>query len=74
MPLTARVRSAVADIYRKLPRDVFLRTGDAVHLLSAREQGLTEIYSNDRHLLGAASYVGIKGLDVIQRADAVEAS
>ena len=72
LPLTARVRSAVAGIFRKLPRDVFLRTGDAVHLLSAREQGLTEIYSNDRHLLGAASDVGIKGLDLIQRADAAE--
>ncbi len=30
------------------PRDVFLRTGDAIHLLSAREHGLTEIHSNDR--------------------------
>ena len=70
LPLTARVRAAVADVYRKLSRDVFLRTGDAVHLLSAREHGLTEIYSNDRHLLAAAPRVGMKGRDVIQCADA----
>ena len=47
------------------PRDVFLRTGDAIHLLSAREHGLTEIYSNDRHLLAAAPHVGMRGRDVI---------
>ena len=47
------------------PRDVFLRTGDAVHLLSAREHGLLEIYSNDRHLLAAAPHVGMRGRVVI---------
>jgi predicted nucleic acid-binding protein len=65
LPLTARVRAAVADVYGKLSRDVFLRTGDAVHLLSAREHGLTKIYSSDRRLLAAAPHVGIEGRDVI---------
>lgn len=67
LPLTARIRAAVADAFGKLSRDVFLRTGDAVHLLSAREHGLTEIWSNDRHLLAAAPHVGMKGLDVLVR-------
>ncbi len=70
LPLTAGVRAAVADVYGRLSPDVFLRTGDAVHLLSARELGLTEIYSNDRHLLAAAPHVGMTGLDVIQPPDA----
>ena len=74
LPLTARIRAAVADVYGKLSRDVFLRTGDAVHLLSAREYGLTEIYSHDRHLLEAAPHAGVKGLDVIRGADALERS
>ncbi len=65
LPLTGAVMDAVADTYGGLPPDVFLRTGDAVHLLSAREHGLTEIYSSDRRLLAAAPYVGMTGLDVI---------
>jgi len=65
LSLTARVRAAVTDVYGKLSRDVCLRTGDAVHLLSAREHGPPEIYSNDRHLLAAALHVGMRGRDVI---------
>ena len=74
LPLTTAVMTGVADTCGSLPRDVFLRTGDAVHLLSAREHGLTEIYSNDRRLLAAAPYVGMTGLDVIGGADAPEGS
>lgn len=51
---------------RNLPGEVFLRTGDAVHLLSARARGLTEIYSNDRHLLRAAPHLGLAGRDLIE--------
>ena len=65
LPLTSAVMTAVADTYGSLPRDVVLRTGDAVHLLSAREHGLRQVYSNDRRLLAAAPYVGMTGLDVI---------
>ena len=50
----------------RLPSEVFLRTGDAVHLISAREHGFQEIYSSDRHLLAPAPHVGIAGLDVIR--------
>ena len=65
MPLTSAIMAAVAGTFASLPRRVILRTGDAVHLLSARERGCKAIYSNDRHLLAAASYVGIEGRDVI---------
>ena len=64
LPLTTAVMTAVVDAYGNLPRDVFLRTGDAVHLLSAREHGVNEVYSNDRHLLAAAPYLGLTGRDV----------
>ena len=64
LPLTTAVMTAVVDAYGSLPRDVFLRTGDAVHLLSARDHGLDEVYSNDRRLLAAAPYLGLTGRDV----------
>ena len=66
IPLSSAVITAVADAFRSLPRNVFLRTGDAVHLLSARAHGFTEIYSNDAHLLRAAPHVGLSGRDVIE--------
>ena len=65
VPLTTGIMNAIARTFASLPRQVFLRTGDAVHLLSARECGCTEVYSNDRHLLAAAPHVGITGFDVI---------
>jgi len=65
IPLSAAVTTAVVDLFRHLPSDVFLRDGDAVHLISAREHGFQEIFSSDRRLLAAAPHVGVTGEDVI---------
>ena len=61
IPLSSAIIEAVEDAFRNLPRDVFLRTGDAVHLISARAHGFAEIYSNDKHLLRAAPHLGLMG-------------
>ena len=65
IPLSVAIMGAIADTFASLPRRAFLRTGDAIHLLSARERGCTAVYSNDRHLLAAAPHMGIAGRDVI---------
>ena len=65
LPLSVPVMAAIVGTYSNLSRRVFLRTGDAVHLLSAREFGCTAVCSNDRHLLAAAPHVGVAGRDVI---------
>ena len=65
-PLSATTMNAVADTFVGLSGDVFLRTGDAVHLVSARAFGCAVVYSSDRHLLAAAPHVGMTGRDVIE--------
>lgn len=43
------------------PRDLFLRTADAVHLTTAHEMGERDVWTNDRRMLAAAAYFGLTG-------------
>jgi predicted nucleic acid-binding protein len=46
------------------PRDLFIRTADAVHLATAHEAGERDVWTNDRHMLAAAPYFGLTGQSV----------
>ncbi len=46
------------------PRDLFIRTADAVHLTTAQEVGERAVWTNDRHMLAAATYFGLAGRSV----------
>ena len=46
------------------PRDLFIRTADAVHLTTAQELGERVVWTNDRHMLAAAAYFGLTGQSV----------
>ena len=46
------------------PRDLFLRTAEAVHLMTAQEIGAPEVWTNDRHMLAAAPHFGLSGRSV----------
>ena len=43
---------------------LILRTGDAIHLLTAQKMGEPEVWSADRHMLAAAPYFGLIGRSV----------
>lgn len=65
LPLSAALVADLSGrICHRVPSTVFLRAADALHLASAAEQGLEEIYSNDRHLLAAATHFGLRGMSV----------
>lgn len=65
LPLTEVIVLEVISSLRGLPEDVFLRTADALHLVTAKYHSFSEVYSNDTHLLAAAPHFGIKGQNVI---------
>ena len=46
------------------PRNLFIRTADAVHLSTAQEIGERAVWTNDRHMLAAAGYFGLTGESV----------
>lgn len=42
---------------------MFVRSLDALHLVTARAEGFGVVYSNDRHLLAACRHVELEGVD-----------
>ena len=65
LPLSPAVSSRLKRYCENLPRTVFLRASDALHLACASENRFREIYSNDRHLLAAASHFGVRGANIL---------
>jgi predicted nucleic acid-binding protein len=65
LPLAPAVNDRMKKVYLKLPRKVFLRASDALHLACAAENSLLEIYTNDQRVLAAAPYFGLRGIDII---------
>ena len=63
-PVTSPLLRRTATMIAGLPPTVFIRAGDALHLATAATVGETEVWTNDRHLLAAAPYFGLKGRTV----------
>jgi len=64
---TAALLRDVQAAFSRLNRAVFVRSLDALHLVTAKAEGFERIYSNDRHLLGAAKSFGLEGVNPISR-------
>ncbi len=60
LPVTSELVEAQARRMAGLSGKVFLRAADALHLTCTAEAGLKEVFSNDRHLVAAAPYFGLK--------------
>ena len=67
LPLTTALAAKTVAAFTRLPRPVFLRSADALHLSCAHEHGLPEIYTNDRHMTAAARYFRLKPRTVASR-------
>src|SRR5262249_4440341 len=62
IPLTALVLTATAAVIRRLPKSVFVRAADAIHLACARESGFTDVYTGDRHMTMAAPHFRVRAV------------
>lgn len=67
IPVTAAVLAATVAVIRQMPKSVFLRAADAVHLSCARASGFTEIYTGDRHMTAAALRFRVRAIAVRPR-------
>jgi hypothetical protein len=64
-PVTSQLIRRICARVRSFPPEVFLRTGDALHLGCARDNGFAQVYTNDRHMLASASLFQMEGINVI---------
>jgi predicted nucleic acid-binding protein len=59
LPVTPEIFETASEKVRQLEPGVWIRAADALHLVSARDNGFDTVFSNDRHLLAAASHYGV---------------
>jgi len=64
IPVTERILRRAESATRLLPPSCHLRALDALHLMTAADSGFTEFWTNDRHMLAAASHFGLTGRSV----------
>ena len=61
VPVTDRLLRRVEARTRTLPLSCYLRTFDALHLVTAADSGFGEVWTNDRHMLATAPHFGLAG-------------
>ncbi len=64
LPLDATIVEEVVKTYTTLPKDIFLRTADCLHLVTALHHGFSEIHTHDVHQTRAAGALGLKAVVV----------
>ena len=65
LPFNRDIMDSVVSNFESLPATTYLRAGDAIHLRCAFENGIVNLFTNDRHMLSAANEFGLHASDVI---------
>lgn len=65
LPVEERFWGLIETCFSDLEPSVFLRGSDAIHLVTAKAHGFSEVFTNDRHLLAACSALGLKGRNLL---------
>jgi predicted nucleic acid-binding protein len=65
LPIEERFFGVIETSFSELGTSVFLRGADAIHLVTAKAHGFSELFTNDRHLLAACDAFGLKGRNIL---------
>jgi predicted nucleic acid-binding protein len=65
VPVSSGLVRVACQQMKTLPKPVFLRSADGLHLTCARQQGFSEVYTNDRQMMAAAPHFGLKAVNVV---------
>lgn len=64
VPLDGAIVEQVVRTYGSLPEDVFLRTADCLHLVTALRHGFSEIHTHDTHQRNGAGALGLTAVAI----------
>jgi predicted nucleic acid-binding protein len=64
LPLDTAITEAAARTYATLPGDVFLRSADCLHLVTALHHNFVEIHTHDKHQTNAAPTLGLRAIAI----------
>ncbi|MCK6553729.1 type II toxin-antitoxin system VapC family toxin [Candidatus Binatia bacterium] len=64
VPLDGAIVEQVVRTYGSLPEDVFLRTADCLHLVTALRHGFSEIHTHDAHQRNGAGALGLTAVAI----------
>ncbi len=64
LPLAGEIVEQVVRVYATLPDDVFLRTADCLHLVTALRHGFSDIHTHDAHQREGAGTLGLTAIAI----------
>lgn len=64
LPLDDEMVTKVCSSYLTMPHDIFLRSADCLHLITALTHGYTDIYTHDHHQAKAAPAFSLNAIAI----------
>jgi predicted nucleic acid-binding protein len=64
LALDSTIVSAATKTMETLPANLFLRSADCLHLVTAIHHGFTEVHTHDVHQIAAASALGLRTITI----------
>jgi predicted nucleic acid-binding protein len=64
LPLDGVIIGATANTFATLPDNVFLRSSDCLHLVTALHHNFTDVFTHDKHQTAVAATLGLNSVNI----------